>query len=137
MTFGTLESQEIMEAIDRCIREENYLKAAGLIEENRTYLQTHADIKSQSLLNKKYAVCLFHTLRAKYFRKKDLQFLRIFEEHRGLIEVHCSKKEYDDLLKKYRHIKKQRKHRLFGLIFLCLLILAPFLWIWVGKIPAP
>lgn len=117
--------QEVLSEIDELIGTEQYEEAAVMIDENRLFLQKNADMKSQNLLNKNYAKCMFYITRNAYTKERDeKKFKMLFDKNRSLIEVHHSKADYLHLLKIYDRMKKRKKHKIFWGVVVSVLLIA-------------
>lgn len=110
-------TQELLKEIDELIKNEVYEEAAQKIDEHRLFLQKNADMKSQNLLNKNYAKCMFHIIRDAYSEERDeKKFKTLFEKNRSLIELHHSKADYLYLVKIDDRLKRKKKRKVLTLV---------------------
>lgn len=107
---GDLKAQSLFENIETLLKKKNYKEALEIIETNKTYLQTHSDMKYQVLLNKYNADALYHVTLYAYEKDSDeMLFEKLFTEHRSYLEVHLDKQSYAKLLKIEGFIKNRRR----------------------------
>ena len=107
---GDLKAHSLFENIETLLKKKNYKEALEIIETNKTYLQTHSDMKYQVLLNKYNADALYHVTLYAYEKDSDeMLFEKLFTEHRSYLEVHLDKQSYARLLKIEGFIKNRRR----------------------------
>lgn len=115
--------QERLKEIDDLIEQEAYEEAAQKIDEHRLFLQKNADMKSQNLLNKNYAKCMFHITKDAYIKEEDeKKFKMLFDKHRSLIELHHSKADYLSLIKIADRLKRRKKRKIVTAVFALLFL---------------
>ena len=115
--------QSLFENIEDLLKKKNYKEALEIIETNKTYLQTHSDMKYQVLLNKYNADALYHVTLYAYEKDSDeMLFEKLFTEHRSYFEVHLDNQSYARLLKIEGFIKNRRRAKRMRIILPVLVI---------------